>query len=271
MALLKLYHRRPHDVRSPMKGAEEGDATPRRGWPPIPRWRRFPNWYATPVGLRSPRRRNPLKEPMLTPTGQSQDGRRFVPPSKRPSTGIAARKGRERPRLRIAIAAPGSFSGVAHAPRVSVWDVLGRACRPWGMLSANPHEPDLELNPRRISNLPRFCRGSLAVLHPTFQERSSVHRVTEVGHSLCRYGSGTARYFECCDKHHGELICRRSGSRFSVSAWARQGSASPLRALDPPGALPMLCNYRSDGTSGSIPVRLTTALLARMSEVVDWR
>jgi hypothetical protein len=41
--------------------------------------------------------------------------------------------------------------------------------------------------------------------------------------------------------------------RFSGSAWARQGSASPLRALDPPGALPMPCNYRSDGTSGSIP------------------
>jgi hypothetical protein len=110
-----------------------------------------------------------LKGPMLTPAVQSQDGRRFVPPDKRPSTGVAARKGRERPRLRIAIAAPGPFSGVAHAPRVTVGDVLGHACRPWGMLSANPHETDLELNARRIRNLPRFC-GSHALLHPTFQE-----------------------------------------------------------------------------------------------------
>ncbi len=35
--------------------------------------------------------------------------------------------GRERPRLRIADAAPRPSGGVAHAPRVSVGDVLGRA------------------------------------------------------------------------------------------------------------------------------------------------
>ena len=55
-------------------------------------------------------------------------GRRFVPPGKRPSTGVAARKGRERPRPRITPAVPRSSSGVAHAPRVSVDDVLGRVC-----------------------------------------------------------------------------------------------------------------------------------------------
>ena len=76
----------------------------------------------TPAELRSPRRRNPLKEPMLTPAGQSQDGRRFVPPGKRPSTRVTARKGRERLRPRIAAAAPRPSSGVAHAPRVSVDD-----------------------------------------------------------------------------------------------------------------------------------------------------
>ena len=38
-------------------------------------------------------------------------------------------------------------------------------------------------------------------------------------------------------------------SRFSGNAWARQGFASPLRALDPPSALPMSCNYRRDGTN----------------------
>jgi hypothetical protein len=53
-------------------------------------------------------------------------GRRFVPPGKRPSTGVAARKGRERPRHRTASAAPSPTGGVAHAPRVGASDVLGR-------------------------------------------------------------------------------------------------------------------------------------------------
>jgi hypothetical protein len=35
------------------------------------------------------------------------------------------------------------------------------------------------------------------------------------------------------------LVCGRSGARLS-GTWARQGSASPLRALDPPGTFPML-------------------------------
>jgi hypothetical protein len=92
MGSLKLYHRRPHVGSYAGKGAEEGDARPKRGWPPPP-WRRFPDWPVTPARLRSWRRRNPLTEPMLTPAGRSQDGRRFAPPAKRPSTGIAARRG----------------------------------------------------------------------------------------------------------------------------------------------------------------------------------
>lgn len=47
-------------------------------------------------------------------------GRRFVPPVERPSTGVAAQKGRERPRLRIAYAAPRPAGGVAHALHVGV-------------------------------------------------------------------------------------------------------------------------------------------------------
>ena len=52
---------------------------------------------------------------------------------------------------------------------------------------------------------------------------------------------------ECClaiDRIPGRnpgRFCRRSGARFSGSAWARQGfarSARRCRALDPPGALP---------------------------------
>jgi hypothetical protein len=34
MGSLKLYHRRPHGGSYADKGAEEGDARPRRGWPP---------------------------------------------------------------------------------------------------------------------------------------------------------------------------------------------------------------------------------------------
>ena len=49
-----------------------------------------------------------------------------MPPGKRPSTGIAARKGRERPRLRLAKAAPRPTAG-SLTPHMSVFgDVLGR-------------------------------------------------------------------------------------------------------------------------------------------------
>lgn len=53
-------------------------------------------------------------------------GRRFVQPAERPSTGVAAQKGRERPRLCIANAAPGALGGVAHAPRCQCRCRVGR-------------------------------------------------------------------------------------------------------------------------------------------------
>ena len=43
----------------------------------------------------------------------NQDGRRIVPPGERPSAGVAAKKGRERPRLSIANVAPDPSGGVA--------------------------------------------------------------------------------------------------------------------------------------------------------------
>ena len=52
-------------------------------------------------------------------------GRRFVPPGERPSAGVTARKGRERPRLRIANAAPGLSAG-SLTPHMSV-SLSGRA------------------------------------------------------------------------------------------------------------------------------------------------
>jgi len=71
---------------------------------------------ATPWTSRSWRRR------------RGEDGRRFVPPVERPSASVAAKKGRERPRPNAVAAAPKSPGGVAHAPHVSVGDVLGRVC-----------------------------------------------------------------------------------------------------------------------------------------------
>jgi hypothetical protein len=157
-------------VPTPTRGAEEGDARPRRGWPPsavaaISRLAR------DSARLRSWRRRNPLTEPMLMLVGPSQEGGGLCRPVNAPALESQQERGvvQERPRLRIAVVAPGSFSGVA--PRVSVGDALGRACRPQRMLSANAHEPDLELNPREISNLPRFSGGSRHSAAPTFPVR----------------------------------------------------------------------------------------------------
>jgi len=145
---------------------------------------------------------------MLPPAGRSQDGRRFVPPGKRPSAGVAASKGRERPRPRPANAAPGPTGGVAHAP-MSVSECAGARVRSAvGMLCEDPGERQPEFlrrtNSRVASLRPRFSRGCASLL----------------------------------SRSESRLVCRRSGSQFSGRAWARQGSASPLRALDPPGALP---------------------------------
>jgi hypothetical protein len=75
----------------------------------------------------------PLGQPMQVLGGCSvslatafENGRRIVPPGDCPSTGVTAKMGRERPRPRLAPAAPRPFSGVAHAPHVGVDDVLGR-------------------------------------------------------------------------------------------------------------------------------------------------
>ncbi len=61
------------------------------------------------------------------------------------------------------------------------------------------------------------------------------------------------------EEAHSRLIRRRSGERFCVIAWARQGSASPLRALDPPGALPVIA------ITGATGFRTT------LCRLTDWR
>jgi hypothetical protein len=152
---------------------------------------------------------------MLCWPGRCRMGRRFVPPRKRPSTGVAARKRRERPRPHDVHAAQEPTGGVAHAPCQCRRCAGARV----GILSENPHGRERQFPPGRNS---KKCFASGAVLAsaaPNFP------RVIASG------------------------FCGRSGSQFSGSAWARQGSASPLRALDPPGALPRDGNYRSDSRS----------------------
>ena len=144
----------------------------------------------TPAGLRSPRRRNPLKEPMLTPAGRSQDGRRFVPPGKRPSTGVAARKGRERPRLGVAPAAPRRVRRGRSRPRVGVEDVLGRGRRGvrvppdiYGALT-----PDLRERLCSDSGT-RFCRGSPGDVGSHSPARKATATLELQGRSQCRRGA----------------------------------------------------------------------------------
>ena len=115
-------------------------------------------------------------------------------------------------------------------PHVSVGDVLGRACRVRGKCC------------------PRIRTDVSAKFPPGTNSKNSF--------ASAAVPAGVAVQLSRSDR---VLVCGRSGSRLFGSAWARQGSASPLRALDPPGALPMLCNYRSDGHErGSIPGWLTS-------------
>ncbi len=64
---------------------------------------------------------------MLALVGPSQEGGGLCRPVSAPARVSQARTGRERPPLRLALAAPGPPGGAAHAPDVGVGDVLGRA------------------------------------------------------------------------------------------------------------------------------------------------
>jgi len=101
----------------------------------------------------------PIERPDVLPAGQAQDWAAICAARKRPSTGVAARKGRERPRPRPANAAPGPTGGVAHAPmsvsgcagaRVScAWKCCPLSARTWAQVSSRKEQQTL---------LP-FCRG----------------------------------------------------------------------------------------------------------------
>ena len=207
----------PGSSVGPLKGAEEGDARPRRGWPPS----RSGLLSSSLTAARDTGRRRckSLEAADVGVGARGEDGRRFVPPGKRPSTSVAARKGRERPRLRIAIAAPGPTGGVAHAPRVSVGDVLGRAC-------VSVCDIRLEITPHSHHNLhereqefPDICTSA-----PVPDFPGPLRRVKAL----------------FADAH-----------RSRCTAQSPQGSGvGAVAALTRPARSRLVCNYRSDGRIG---------------------
>jgi hypothetical protein len=94
---------------------------------------------------------------MLCWPGRCRMGRRFLPPRKRPSTGIPARKRRERPRPHAVHAAEEPTGGVAHAPCQCRRCAGARV----GILSENPHGRERQFPPGRNS---KKCFASGAVL-----------------------------------------------------------------------------------------------------------
>ena len=112
-----------------------------------------------------------------------------MPPGKRPSTGVAARKGRERPRPRAVHAAPGPTGGVAHAP-MSVSEMCwGARVVHLGMMSENPDEPEPESLQEGTANLLRSGRAVLQqVLRPTFRVTASWFAVAPVRDCLGALG-----------------------------------------------------------------------------------
>ena len=91
------------------------------------------------AGLRSPSRRNPLNETMLLSDSAARTGGALCRPVSAPAQVSQQGWGVSDPASRIADAAPRPSSGVAHAPRVSVEDVLGRASEARGTAPGRRH------------------------------------------------------------------------------------------------------------------------------------
>ena len=183
----------PLTPTSMLTGAEEGDAAPRRGWPPVTvdvSRLRVGRYEPAPSSSR-------LQAPganHLLASAAVQVGRRIVPPVERPSTGVGTVMGRERPRRRTASAAPTPAGGVAHAPRVSVGDVLGRASMARGKSAWNAggvsgktsvgNEPEITRN--RSSFLARIRCRLPSLRRPNFRDRLGASRVRSLRSPLPR-------------------------------------------------------------------------------------
>jgi hypothetical protein len=115
---LRRFRGSPDRQSVQVKGAEEGDARSRRGWPPLREgacsslasgvWR---------IGAAQPPQS--LERDDVAVGQRGQDGRRIVPPGERPSTSVEVKMGRERPRPRRAYPAPRPSAG-SLTPLVSV-------------------------------------------------------------------------------------------------------------------------------------------------------
>jgi hypothetical protein len=185
---------------------------------------------ATPWKLRCWRRR------------RCWSGRRFVPPGKRPSTGVAARKGRERPRVCLAEAAPRRPAG-SLTPQMSVPLMCWGACQVLRKPRNKRWLVPLEMWRRNRTRIARFDHAQFpGAPARVFYRRNSwsftrthgLLRVTLVATEVLRLQA----WGQC----RRATVLPSLRSRFSGSAWARQGSVrgrSPLRGLDPPGALPI--------------------------------
>ena len=152
-----------------------------------------------------------------------------MPPGERPSTSVGIKMARERPRLRIAKAAPRPSSRVAHAPRACVDDVLGRG------VEERKFKPDID------ARIHPICADDYVTIRSRFLSQFSGNswtRFSGAKSTATAHGDATATNAERATT--SPTIPPSLRYRFSGSAWTRQGSASPLRALDPPGAPPVL-------------------------------
>ena len=171
-----------------------------------------------------------------------EDGRRFLPPEERPSTGVAAKMGRERPRVCLAEAAPRRPAG-SLTPQMSVPLMCWGACKVLRKPRNKRWLVPLEMWRRNRTRISRFDHAQFpGAPARVFYRRNSwsftrthgLLRVTLVATEVLRLQA----WGQCCRA----TVLPSLRSRFSGSAWARQGSVrgrSPLRGLDPPGALPI--------------------------------
>jgi hypothetical protein len=139
-------------------------------------------------------------------------GRRLVPPGERPSTDVAVRMGRERPRLRTASAAPSRFGGVAHAPHI-----MSVMC--WGarlMVAETCALMTLQFPGRRRSQISRIVLPQSGRICA----RES-HRLASLRCSIFRERLGASRL--------------------------RSLTLTACAALTRPARSRVVCNYRSDG------------------------